>query len=126
MVESRLFGRSLVLDGKTQSTERDEHIYHQSLVQPAMAAAPQPGQRLYRRRRRGAAPVREAISHRSVQRAVMLDLDREVVELCRQHLPNHHQGSFDDPRVELLHQDARGYLERHRRAVRRDDYRDVG
>jgi len=33
-----------------------------------------------------------------------------VVELCRRYLPQHHQGSFDDPRVELLHQDAREYL----------------
>jgi spermidine synthase len=41
----------------------------------------------------------------------MLDLDREVVDLCRRYLPQHHQGSFDDPRVELLHQDARAYLE---------------
>ena len=41
----------------------------------------------------------------------MIDLDREVVELCRTHLPNHHQGSFDDPRLTLLHQDARAFLE---------------
>ena len=40
----------------------------------------------------------------------MLDLDGEVVELCRRFLPQHHQGSFDDPRVKLVHQDAREYL----------------
>ena len=54
--------------------------------------------------------LREALSHRSVERVVMIDLDQEVVELCRTYLPSHHQGSFDDPRVELLHQDAREYL----------------
>ena len=36
VIDSELFGRSLVLDGKTQSTERDEHIYHETLVHPAM------------------------------------------------------------------------------------------
>ena len=36
VLDSELFGRSLVLDGKTQSTERDEHIYHETLVHPAM------------------------------------------------------------------------------------------
>ena len=41
----------------------------------------------------------------------MVDLDREVVELCREHLPNHHRGSFDDPRLHLLHEDALAYLE---------------
>ena len=36
VLESRVFGRSLVLDGKTQSTERDEHLYHEALVHPAV------------------------------------------------------------------------------------------
>ena len=31
-------------------------------------------------------------------------------DLCRRYLPNHHQGSFDDPRTGLFHQDARGFL----------------
>ena len=41
----------------------------------------------------------------------MVDLDRDVVELCKAHLPNHHQGAFNDPRVTLLHEDALAYLE---------------
>ena len=32
VLDSEVFGRSLVLDGKTQSTERDEHIYHEALA----------------------------------------------------------------------------------------------
>ena len=44
IVGSELFGRSLVLDGKTQSTERDEHIYHESLVHPAMTIHENPKQ----------------------------------------------------------------------------------
>ena len=55
--------------------------------------------------------LREVLVHRSVERATMIDLDREVVELCRAHLPHHHQGSFDDSRVTLRHEDARGYLQ---------------
>jgi spermidine synthase len=41
----------------------------------------------------------------------MVDIDSKVVELCRDYLPNHHQGSFDDPRVSLVHDDALAYLE---------------
>src|SRR5262249_53289849 len=44
--------------------------------------------------------------------AVMVDMDGEVVELCKRHLPEMHQGAFDDPRTELRHEDARAYLER--------------
>ena len=109
VVESDLYGRSLVLDGKTQSTERDEHVYHQSLVHPAMLFHPNPVNVFIGGGGEGGT-LREALTHQSVARAVMIDLDRQVVELCRQYLPQHHQGAFDDPRVQLLHQDARAYL----------------
>ena len=48
----------------------------------------------------------------SMRRAVMVDIDGEVVELCKRHLPEMHQGAFDDPRTEVRHEDARGYLEK--------------
>jgi spermidine synthase len=109
VLESKAFGRCLVLDGKTQSTERDEHIYHETLVHPAMLLHPGPRAVFIAGGGEGGT-LREVLAHRSVERAVMVDLDREVVDLCRRYLPRHHQGSFDDPRVELRHQDAREYL----------------
>ncbi len=110
VLDSHVFGRSLVLDGKTQSTESDEFIYHESLVHPAMLFHPQPRSVFIGGGGEGGT-LREALCHRSVESVTMIDLDREVVELCRAHLPNHHQGSFDDPRLTLLHEDARGYLQ---------------
>lgn len=110
VVESEVFGRSLVLDGKTQSTEKDEHIYHESLVHPAMLMHPNPRTVFIGGGGEGGT-LREALAHRSVEKVTMLDLDEEVVDLCRHYLPQHHQGSFDDPRLELLHRDARAYLE---------------
>jgi len=110
VLDSELFGRSLVLDGKTQSTERDEHIYHETLVHPAMFCHPGPKQVFIGGGGEGGT-LREAMAHKSVERVTMVDLDPEVVELCRKYLPNHHRGSFDDPRTNLLHEDARGYLE---------------
>ena len=41
----------------------------------------------------------------------MADIDEEVVDLCRRHLGAFHQGSFDDPRLELHHRDAMAALE---------------
>ena len=35
IIQGESFGRSLILDGKTQSTERDEFIYHESLIHPS-------------------------------------------------------------------------------------------
>lgn len=42
VVETAPFGKTLVLDGKTQSAQLDEFIYHESLVHPAMLAHPDP------------------------------------------------------------------------------------
>jgi spermidine synthase len=110
ILDSELFGRSLVLDGKTQSTERDEHIYHETLVHPAMLCHPDPKQVFIGGGGEGGT-LREVLAHSSVERATMIDLDPEVVELCRKYLPNHHQGCFEDPRTDLAHEDARAYLE---------------
>ena len=110
VLESEIFGRSLVLDGKTQSTERDEFVYHEALVHPAMSWHPGPRTVFIGGGGEGGT-LRETLAHRSVERVVMLDLDPEVVELCRRFLPQHHQGSFDDPRLDLRHEDARAFLE---------------
>ena len=109
VLESSLYGRSLVLDGKTQSTERDEHIYHEALVHPAMLMHPNPRNVFIGGGGEGGT-LREVLSHKSVERVVMIDLDAQVVALCREYLPQHHQGSFDDPRVDLRYEDARAYL----------------
>jgi len=103
------FGLCLVLDGKTQSCELDEHIYHEALVHPALVMHHGPKRVFIGGGGEGAA-LREVLRHRGVEKAVMVDLDREVVEICRRYLPRHHQGAFDDPRAELVFGDARAYL----------------
>ena len=109
VLESDTFGRALALDGKTQSTERDEFVYHEALVHPAMLAHPGPRSVFIGGGGEGGT-LRETLAHRSVEQVVMLDLDRRVVELCREFLPHHSEGSFEDPRVTLIHQDARDTL----------------
>ena len=104
------FGRSLVLDGKTQSTEIDEFVYHEGLVHPSMIAHAAPRTVFVAGGGEGAT-IREVLRYGAVERIVMVDIDTQVVDLCREYLPNHHQGSFDDPRVSLVHADAAAYLE---------------
>jgi spermidine synthase len=104
------FGVCLALDGKIQSTERDEFIYHEGLVQPAMIAHPRPESVFIAGGGEGAT-LREALHHRSVKKAVLVDIDREVTALSRRYLPGHSAGAFEDPRAEVHHTDAREYLE---------------
>ena len=104
------FGRTLILDGKTQSSEVDEFVYHEALVHPAMVTHPNPETVFIAGGGEGAT-LREALAHGSVKSAVMVDLDGEVVDICRRFLPNHHRGAFDDPRLDIHFADARQYLE---------------
>jgi spermidine synthase len=87
-------------------------MYHEALVQPAMCAHPQP-LRVFIGGGGEGATLREVMKHASVTRATMCDIDEEVVELCKQHLPTHHKGSFDDARAELVFTDAKAYVETH-------------
>ena len=111
VMEGEAFGRSLVLDGKTQSTEVDEFAYHEGLVHPSMIAHREPRSVFVAGGGEGAT-IREVLKHSTVERVVMVDIDRKVVELCREHLPKHHGNSFDNPRVELIHDDCLAYLEK--------------
>ena len=113
IIRTGSFGRCLVLDGKIQSSEVDEFVYHEALVQPAMVTHPRPETVFIAGGGEGAT-LREALSHKTVKRVVMVDIDAEVVALCRKFLPDYSRGSFDDKRTELLHVDARDYLAKSR------------
>lgn len=104
------YGRALMLDGAIQSAEDDEAIYHELLVQPALLRHPDPRDVLIVGGGEGAT-LRETLVHRSVRSATMVDLDREVVELCREHLGQWHLGAFDDPRVRMVFDDGRKFVE---------------
>jgi spermidine synthase len=109
IVRCSSLGVCLVLDGKLQSSERDEFIYHEALVHPAMIAHPRPEKVFIAGGGEGAI-LREVLSHNTVKKAVMVEIDGEVTELARQYLPDLSRGAFNDKRTELYHTDAREYL----------------
>ncbi len=110
IIDTFTYGRLLILDGKTQSAEFDEHIYHEALVHPAMVMHGKAEKIMIMGGGEGAV-LRELCRYENVEKIVMVDIDEKVVQLCRKHLPEWHQGCFEDSRVELLHMDARKYLE---------------
>jgi spermidine synthase len=110
IINTGSFGICLVLDGKIQSSEADEFIYHEALVHPVMLTHPRP-ERVFIAGGGEGATLREVLAHKTVKRAVMVDIDEEVVSLCRRLLPSWHQNAFDDPRAELHFADARKYLD---------------
>ena len=112
IMETASYGKVLVLDGRIQSSQADEFIYHDALVHPGMLTTESAPRTALIIGGGEGATLREVLRYPSITRAVMVDIDGEVVDLCRRHLAEMHQGAFDDRRAEVRHEDARGYLEK--------------
>lgn len=109
IVETPEFGRMLFIDNRVQLSEADEYIYHEMLVHPAMLSHPEPRSVLIIGGGDGGA-LREVVKHGTVRRVVLVELDGEVIEICRKHLGSVSAGAFDDPRVEVVVGDGREYV----------------
>jgi spermidine synthase len=105
IVETGAYGKGLVLDGKWQSCTGDEFLYHEPLVHPAMICHSSPRNVLVLGGGEGAT-VREILRWKTVEQVMMVDIDGEVVEACREHMPEMHQGAFEDSRTNLVIGDA--------------------
>ncbi|MBM3328736.1 MAG: polyamine aminopropyltransferase [Calditrichaeota bacterium] len=97
-------GRMLVIDGLVMTSERDEAPYHEMLVHVPMFAHPDPKRVLVIGGGDGGS-LREIVKHRSVERVVQVEIDNDVVELCREYLPGI-AAAYDHPKVELVIGDA--------------------
>jgi spermidine synthase len=109
LIRTAAFGKMLVLDGDTQSSQADEKIYHESLVHPALAAIDDRRQVLILGGGEGAT-LREVLRAPGVERCTMVDIDGDVVELSKRYLPEWSAGAFEDPRANVIVGDALAYL----------------
>ncbi|GLC42223.1 hypothetical protein PLESTB_000644400 [Pleodorina starrii] len=109
LVDTPTWGKVLLLDGKMQSTEADEQVYHELLVHPPLLHHPNP-KRVYIMGGGEGATAREVLRHRSVEEVVMVDIDKVVTDFCAEHL-HRNTAAFKDPRLKLINDDARAQLE---------------
>lgn len=103
------FGKSLFLDHNIQTSLIDEHVFHECMSQPAMTLHPNPKRIAVCGGGEGAT-LREALQHNTVESATMIDIDGELVEMVKTHMPEWHQGAFEDPRTTLVYADARQWM----------------
>ncbi|HHF52855.1 MAG TPA: polyamine aminopropyltransferase [candidate division WOR-3 bacterium] len=108
ILDLEAFGKTLFLDGKIQSAEIDEYIYHEALVHPAMLLHPEPKKVLILGGGEGAT-LREILKH-PVEEVYMVDIDGELVEACRKYMPEWPNGAFEDKRTRLIIDDARNFV----------------
>jgi len=107
---NKIFGKVLFLDKKIQSAQIDEFIFHEALVHPALLTHSSPKKVLIVGGGEGAT-LREVLKHNSLERVNMLDIDRELVELCKEYLPEWSRGAFSNTKTKLIFHDARQYIE---------------
>ena len=91
LLETHTFGKVLVLDGETQSSQYDEAFYHESLVAPALLAHPAPKKALILGGGEGAT-ARELLNDRGMELVVMADIDYDILGFAEKHLDSWHCG----------------------------------
>ncbi|MGI6405465.1 MAG: polyamine aminopropyltransferase [Syntrophaceticus sp.] len=108
VIDTMQYGRMLVLDGMVQLTIGDEFVYHEMLAHVPLHIHPHPSNVLIIGGGDGGT-AREVLRHPHIEKVTLVEIDRRVVDVCRQFLPEV-ASSFDDPRMEVHYTDGVAYL----------------
>lgn len=99
------FGRVLVLDGAVQLFSTTEFVYHESLVHPPLLVCDKPKRVLIIGGGDGGC-AREALKHPGVEQVTLCEIDGQLIDWCKQYLPHVGGNCWEDPRLNLVVDDA--------------------
>lgn len=102
ILETDRFGRVLILDGIVQLTEEDEGIYHEWIAHWPIFALNRPARHVLIIGGGDCGVAREVLRHKLVARVTMVEIDKMVCDLCREHMPSVCEGVYEDPRFKLI------------------------
>ena len=108
--DSPEFGRFLAIDGIFMASEKDEMIYHDMITHVALATNPDIKSVLVIGGGDGGT-VRELTRYNTIEKIDMVDIDKLVVDVCREYLPQT-SCKLDDPRVSLYFEDGLKFVSR--------------
>lgn len=109
--ESQEFGKILTLDGLIMLTEKDEFIYHEMIVHVPMAACPDAKNVLVIGAGDGGV-VRELTKYTSIEHIDLVEIDEQVVDVCKEFLPKV-SCKMNDPRLTIYYQDGLKFIRKH-------------
>ncbi|WBV41708.1 polyamine aminopropyltransferase [Pseudoroseomonas cervicalis] len=107
--ESYSHGRVMLLDGVTQITEKDEFVYQEMLTHVPLLAHGEAKRVLIIGAGDGGV-LKRVLQHRNVEKAVMVEIDGEVIRLCKEHMPDIAGDAWNDPRAEVIVGDGIDYV----------------
>ncbi len=102
--DSKEFGRFFTLDGLMMVTEKDEFIYHDMITHIPMATNPNIKNVLVIGAGDGGT-VRELTRYKTIENIDMVEIDKLVVDICREYIPQT-ASKLDDSRVNLYFEDG--------------------
>jgi spermidine synthase len=100
IIESKRYGKGLLLDGCWMTAERQERHYHEPLVHPALCSA-EDIERVLVIGGGDGGTARECLRHPGVLHLDLVEIDPLVVEWSQLHLPSIGGGCWSDPRFHL-------------------------
>jgi spermidine synthase len=107
--ETDSHGRMMTLDGIVQITERDEFVYQEMLTHVPLLAHGNAKNVLIIGAGDGGV-LKHALMHKQVERAVMAEIDGEVIRLSKEFLPNIGGSAWTDPRADVMVGDGIDYV----------------
>ena len=107
--ENSRFGRVLALDGVIQLTEKDEWIYHEMMAHVPLLTHPDPKSVLIIGGGDGGL-LREVLRHEALDKVILVEIDRSMIELSKKYLPSISKGAFEHPKATIVIQDAAKYV----------------
>ncbi|SER44850.1 spermidine synthase [Nitrosomonas sp. Nm51] len=95
------YGKIFRLDDFNMTSEREEFIYHENLIHPALTILDAPKNVLIIGGGDGGSSE-EALKHPSVEQVTMVEIDEDVISIAKEHFQAVHNGAFDDPRLRVV------------------------
>lgn len=112
IIKSKTLGNMLLLDGIVQTTEKDEYVYHEMITHIPLFTHPNPKKVLVVGGGDGGT-IREVLKHPSVEKAVLCEIDEEVIKASKEFLPTISCG-LDNPKCEIFIGDGIKYVHEHK------------
>ena len=107
--ETPYYGKIFRLDGFNMTSEKEEFVYHENLIHPALTAHAAPKKVLIIGGGDGGSSE-EALKHPSVESVTMVEIDADVIEVAKKHFHAVHQGVFDNPKLRVLVDDGMKFV----------------
>ncbi len=107
--ETPHYGKIFRLDGFNMTSEREEFVYHENLIHPALTAHAAPKKVLIIGGGDGGSSE-EALKHPSLEQVTLVEIDEDVIQVAREHFYAVHRGVFDNPKLRVLVEDGMKFV----------------